>query len=70
MDVPRILTANWDHPTSHTLATYRERGGYTALAKALKMTPAEVTQVVLDSGLAKKAPFFFSAERDARTVRL
>ncbi len=51
MDVPRILTANWDHPTSHTLATYRERGGYTALAKALKMTPAEVTQCVLDSGL-------------------
>ncbi len=51
MDVPRILTANWDHPTSHTLATYRELGGYTALAKALQMTPAEVTQVVLDSGL-------------------
>jgi len=51
VDVPRILTANWDHPTSHTLATYRELGGYTALAKALQMTPAEVTQVVLDSGL-------------------
>jgi NADH-quinone oxidoreductase subunit F len=51
VDVPRILTANWDHPTSHTLATYRELGGYSALRTALKMTPAEVTQVVLDSGL-------------------
>ncbi len=63
MDVPRILTANWDHPTSHTLATYREQGGYSALEKALKMTPAEVTQVVLDSGLRGRGGAGFSAGR-------
>ena len=37
--------------TSHTLADYRGRGGYTALEKALKMEPAEIVNVVKDSGL-------------------
>ncbi len=52
MDVqPRILTRNWGVPGSHTLAVYRERGGGTGLRAALRKTPQEVTQVVLDSGL-------------------
>ncbi len=36
---------------SHTLAVYRENGGYQALAKALEMTPAEVIEEVKASGL-------------------
>ena len=51
MDVPRILSANWELPGSHTLEVYRAQGGYTALKRALEMTPAEVTQIVADSGL-------------------
>jgi len=51
VDVPRILSANWELPGSHTLEVYRAQGGYTALKRALEMTPAEVTQIVADSGL-------------------
>ena len=38
---------------SHTLRVYRENGGYQALEQMLEkpMTPAEVIQVVKDSGL-------------------
>jgi NADH-quinone oxidoreductase subunit F len=46
-----VLSANWGTETSWKLASYKKAGGYKALAKALKMTPAEVTGVVKDSGL-------------------
>ena len=46
-----VLSANWGTDSSWTLDGYRAAGGYTALAKALKMTPEEVTGVVKDSGL-------------------
>ena len=38
--VEKIFTRNFDRPNSHTLAVYRETGGYTALPKALGMEPA------------------------------
>jgi NADH-quinone oxidoreductase subunit F len=39
----KVFTRNFDRPGSHTLAVYRETGGYTALAKALQMEPAAIT---------------------------
>lgn len=53
MDVPkpRILTARWGIPGSHTLAVAQEHGAYVALRKALTMAPADITAVVKASGL-------------------
>ncbi len=48
---PKVLLANVGVPFSHTLRVYKERGGYQALEKAIKMKPEEVTQMVKDSGL-------------------
>src|SRR4030042_5384322 len=47
----KILTRNWGKPNSHTLEVYLQSGGYEAAKKALGMEPAQVSQVVLDSGL-------------------
>ncbi len=47
----RILSANWGVPDSHRLAVARSRGVYGRLEQAFSMTPAEITQVVKDSGL-------------------
>ncbi|MBN9104183.1 MAG: NADH-quinone oxidoreductase subunit NuoF [Propionibacteriaceae bacterium] len=46
-----VLTANWGTDKSWTLKAYRAAGGYAAVGKALKQTPAEVTGIVKDSGL-------------------
>ena len=46
-----VLTKFWDDPKSWTLDTYREHGGYQALAAALAISPDEVLQTVKDSGL-------------------
>jgi len=46
-----VLSANWGTEESWTLDAYRAAGGYEAVGKALKMTPAEVTDLVKDSGL-------------------
>ena len=52
MDVyPRILSRIWGVPGSHTLAVAEQHGAYNAARKALAMSPAEVTDVVLKSGL-------------------
>jgi NADH-quinone oxidoreductase subunit F len=48
---PRILTARWGIPGSHTLAVAQEHGAYVALRKALTMAPADITAVVKASGL-------------------
>lgn len=50
-DYPRILTARWDLPDSHTWEVAEREGTYAPVRKALGMAPADVTQVVLDSGL-------------------
>jgi NADH-quinone oxidoreductase subunit F len=47
----KILTRNFHRPDSHTLATYVETGGYTALPKALAMEPAQIVDVVKRSNL-------------------
>ena len=46
-----IFTRNFDRPGSHTLAVYRETGGYTALPKALQMEPTAITEEVKKSNL-------------------
>ena len=47
----KILLANTDKPGQTRLATYRERGGYKALEKALKMEPLAIQEEVKTSGL-------------------
>ncbi len=48
--------------TSHTLEAYLARGGYQALAKALRtMTPGGVTQEIVDSGLQGRGGAAFPA---------
>ena len=48
----KILLRNIDAPDSHTLASYRERGGYTALEKVLReMTPEKLIDEIKASGL-------------------
>ena len=39
----KIFTRNFHIADSHTLARYKETGGYTALAKAFRMEPAAIT---------------------------
>ncbi|MCS6977922.1 MAG: NADH-quinone oxidoreductase subunit NuoF [Gemmatales bacterium] len=46
-----VLLRNRGVPDVQRLEVYRQRGGYRALEKALRMSPAEVVQVVKDSGL-------------------
>ena len=48
----KILLRNIDAPGSHTLASYRARGGYTALEKVLReMTPEKLIDEIKASGL-------------------
>ncbi|HEY5219651.1 MAG TPA: NADH-quinone oxidoreductase subunit NuoF [Gemmatimonadaceae bacterium] len=46
-----LLSKYFGDPDAITLAGWKKRGGYTALEKALGMTPAEIVTVVKDSGL-------------------
>lgn len=46
-----VLSAHWDEADSFTIAGYKRNGGYSAIAKALTMTPDEVIALVKDSGL-------------------
>src|SRR3954469_23832849 len=51
-DFEPVLLKRVGKPNSQALATYRADGGYRALAKALgEMTPAQVVDVVKNSGL-------------------
>ena len=47
----KIFTRNFHLKDSHTLAVYRETGGYTALGKALRMDAATITEEVKKSNL-------------------
>ena len=47
----KIFTRNFHHADSHTLARYKETGGYTALAKAFGMEPAAITEEVKKANL-------------------
>jgi NADH-quinone oxidoreductase subunit F len=46
-----VLTADWGTDRAWTLEEYRTSGGYEALEKALKMAPADVVELVKESGL-------------------
>jgi NADH-quinone oxidoreductase subunit F len=59
---PKILTANFGVTDSHTLAVYRSRGGFTALARALSsMKPQQVLEEVKASGLRGRGGAGFPA---------
>src|SRR5947209_15539144 len=47
----KILLRYTDDPQQKTIAGYRKNGGYKALPKALGMTPKEVMDEVIKSGL-------------------
>ena len=47
----KIVTKNFGVADSHKLATYMQRGGFTALRKALAMSPAAITDEVKKSNL-------------------
>ena len=47
----RILTRNFDRAGSHTLAVYRETGGYAASERARAMEPAAIIEAVKTSNL-------------------
>ena len=51
MSSERLLTRNFDRPGSHTLAVYRETGGYTAMERARAMEPTAIIEVVKTSNL-------------------
>lgn len=46
-----VLLARINTPDSHKLETYQRDGGYQGLRKALDLAPADVTNLVKDSGL-------------------
>lgn len=46
-----ILSKGWDEDRSWTLESYRARGGYKGLEKALTLQPSEITDLVKASGL-------------------
>jgi len=56
-----ILTRNVGILNSEQIAVYLKRGGYTALRKALKMPPEELTATVKDSGLRGRGGAGFPA---------
>jgi NADH-quinone oxidoreductase subunit F len=47
----RVLSEHLGNPEARTLAGWQKHGGYEALRQALGMSPAEVTDVVKNSGL-------------------
>jgi len=56
-----ILTRNVGVPNSERIAVYLERGGYSALRKALKMPREELVAIVKDSGLRGRGGAGFPA---------
>ncbi len=56
-----ILTRNVGVPNSERITVYLERGGYTALRKALRMQPAELIALVKASGLRGRGGAGFPA---------
>ena len=60
----RVLLRNVGVRDSHEIETYIQRGGYQALAKALKEhQPPEIVKIVLDSGLRGRGGAGFPAGR-------
>jgi NADH-quinone oxidoreductase subunit F len=65
----RIMLEYADDPAQKTLEVYRRNGGYQALEKALKeMTPADVTEEVVKSGVRGRGGAGFPCGRKWRFV--
>ncbi len=47
----KIFTRNFHRSDAHTLAVYKETGGYTAIAKAMSMEPAAIVEEVKKANL-------------------
>ncbi len=56
-----ITTSRWDQADGHTLAGYERTGGYTALKRALEMTPAAVHEEVRTASLLGRGGAGFPA---------
>ena len=61
MPEQRIIRNYVDRPDSHTIESYLASGGYSALRKALGMTPGEITDAVKKSGLRGRGGAGFPA---------
>ena len=46
-----VLTEHFGDADARTLAGWKKRGGYKALEKALGMAPADIVNVIKESGL-------------------
>ena len=68
-DAPKILTARMDQDDSFTLARYLATGGYTALRKALTMTPEAVAAEVDAASLLGRGGAGFPAGRKWAMLR-
>jgi NADH-quinone oxidoreductase subunit F len=51
MDLPKLVSKNWGKKDSHTLASYKASGGYTAVLKAFQMAPQAIIDEVTKSAL-------------------
>ena len=61
MPEQRIIRNYVDRPDSYTIGSYLASGGYSALRKALGMTPGEITDAVKKSGLRGRGGAGFPA---------
>ena len=61
MPEQRIIRNYVDRPDSYTIESYLASGGYSALRKALGMTPGEITDAVKKSGLRGRGGAGFPA---------
>ena len=61
MPEQRIIRNYVDRPDSYTIGSYLSSGGYSALRRALGMTPGEVTDAVKKSGLRGRGGAGFPA---------
>jgi NADH-quinone oxidoreductase subunit F len=68
-DAPRIVTRRIGSPDSWTLKSYLDSGGYTALRKALSMTPAQVQAEVDAANLLGRGGAGFPAGRKWSMLR-
>ena len=67
MEKPQTQQIKYDG-TWLTLKEYEQAGGYKALKKALKMKPAEITQIVMDSGLKGRGGAGFPTGKKWSTI--
>jgi NADH-quinone oxidoreductase subunit F len=68
-DAPRIVTSRLSHDDSHTLARYKELGGFEGLRKALSMAPHDVAADVDAVSLLGRGGAGFPAGRKWSMLR-